>query len=515
MSPRVLPPAPALRAALALAAAALAGCNAAERTALAPGAPRFTQAAVAPVVNSLDDVVDAEGCTDAHCSLREAVTFAEPGAQISFSVTGTITLTTPANNPYLCGCNLRLEKDLTIRGPGAGRLTVSAGAAGTVFAVSRETFGSLDVTISGLTITGGNTAGPYTGGGIRIGGGTLTLRNVTVSGNSGREGGGIHNGGGTLRLDHSTVSNNTASDRGGGVYSNYGAVTLERSTVSGNTAQSGAGIHGRYAALSLDESTVSGNVAQVAFGGVTNLFGELVIRTSTVSHNSAEPGRASGVNTVGTTVVQKSILADNTGGDCAMLTGDPGPLSGEYNLVETPGNCAFGAGAVTGVDPKLGPLADNGGATWTHALLAGSPAVDAILSGSNGCGIGTDQRGAARPQGAGCDIGAFERTPLTVTSTVDAAGTLAKRTGAATVRGTLTCSEPAAVALQVGVSQPQTKGRTTSTVSGSAAITVNCAGTTAWAAEVTPASGKFVAGAASVTASAAGAPPTTRTVQLN
>jgi hypothetical protein len=98
------------------------------------------------------------------------------------------------------------------------------------------------------------------------------------------------------------------------------------------------------------------------------------------------------------------------GGDCSTLSGQV--ISEGYNL-DSDGSCQLTEPTdLLGIDPLLGPLQDNGGATWTHALLPGSPARDAIPWGTTGCGTSlySDQRGKARPHGAGgtCDIGAYE-----------------------------------------------------------------------------------------------------------
>jgi hypothetical protein len=107
---------------------------------------------------------------------------------------------------------------------------------------------------------------------------------------------------------------------------------------------------------------------------------------------------------------RNTLLAGNSLGDCSgTLT------SQDYNLIQVTTGCALTgtiAHVITGTAPLLGPLQDNGGPTWTHALLLGSPAIDAGNpalpgSGGNACAV-TDQRGVARPVGATCDIGAYE-----------------------------------------------------------------------------------------------------------
>jgi hypothetical protein len=163
---------------------------------------------------------------------------------------------------------------------------------------------------------------------------------------------------------------------------------------------------------------VSGNT--VAGGSDVNLGGgifnrsTLVLKSSTVSNNVASGGNHSdggGINnSSGTTELQNSILAVNTSStapDCAGTIGSQG-----YNLVGDNTGCTFsqttgdqmGAGT-TAIDPKLGPLQDNGGPTLTQALRLDSPAIDS--GGASGC-LATDQRGVARPEGVACDIGAYE-----------------------------------------------------------------------------------------------------------
>jgi len=168
----------------------------------------------------------------------------------------------------------------------------------------------------------------------------------------------------------------------GGI-ANTGTLTLINSTVSHNTAESGDGIYGgaggiqNGGTLTLSDSTVSGNAAEVG-GGIYN-FGELTLTNT---------------------------LVDN---DCGGGTA----LSGGGNL-ESPGaTCGFDQPTdqvnVTAEQLNLGPLADNGGPTETHALLPGSVAIDVIPEAD--CQLDTDQRGEPRPAGAGCDVGAFEVQP--------------------------------------------------------------------------------------------------------
>jgi hypothetical protein len=190
---------------------------------------------------------------------------------------------------------------------------------------------------------------------------TVTIQNLTIRHGRTRDSGGGVSNAGTLTLVNSTVRDNTATDAGGGLYNGYTSpLTLMNSTISGNTADAGGGLYNDYAS-------------------------PLTLTNSIVANNP-------------------------TGGDCRDYYSSI--ISKGYNL-DSDGSCQLTAPTdLPGVDPRLGPLQDNGGPTFTQALLPGSPAVDAIPWGTNGCGtthIG-DQRWQARPQPAGgaCDIGAYE-----------------------------------------------------------------------------------------------------------
>jgi hypothetical protein len=240
-----------------------------------------------------------------------------------------------------------------------------------------------------------------------------------VNGNAaGSVGGGIHNQG-TLTLNHSTVSGNHAA-YGGGIFNYYSVLTLNNSTLSGNSAVvHGGGIYNQFGTLTLNHSTLSGNSAALGGGGIYNEKGTLTLNHSTLTANIADSdsngsGDGGGVyNWDGTLIFKNSLVAGNddrsTPGndDCS----GSGITSQGHNLVGSGTGCNLaGSGDQTTSDPKLGALADNGGPTWTHALLAGSPAIDAIPNGVNGCGdtYTQDQRGVPRPIGGACDVGAYE-----------------------------------------------------------------------------------------------------------
>ena len=286
-------------------------------------------------------------------------------------------------------------------------------------------------------------------------GGNLTLNNATITGGSGvTNGGGILNNNSTLTLNNSTVSGNVVSYRGGGIYNMNGIVTVNNSVVSGNMAGSyGGGIFNfsangictAPARLIVRNSTVSDNttLSILGGGGIFNGNGVAEIIHSTITGNTAPANTGAGVQSWNDgstcTRVGGSIIAGNlTGGDVAAYTTTQRFHSLGYNLIGTNGNnvnftLEFNAtGDINGnTTPELGPLANNGGPTLTHALLAGSPAIDLVPTGVLNCtaGVSTDQRGAVRAGeiipddgrgGLACDAGAFEfasnQTPMAVTN---------------------------------------------------------------------------------------------------
>jgi hypothetical protein len=125
------------------------------------------------------------------------------------------------------------------------------------------------------------------------------------------------------------------------------------------------------------------------------------VTNSTLSGNFAASGGGIHNDTGGTATLKNTIIANSvSGGECA------GSLVSLGNNLDSANTCGLGvAGDLSNTNPKLGPLQDNGGPTLTHALLEGSPAIDA---GDDSAAPATDQRGVSRPQGAASDIGAFE-----------------------------------------------------------------------------------------------------------
>jgi hypothetical protein len=303
---------------------------------------------------------------------------------------------------------------LTLNGNGA-TITRAAGAA--AFRILYVNTGAF-ATLSGLTLTNGN-APSFSGGGI-FSFGTLTLSNSTLSGNSAVNGGGIDNEG-TLTLISSTFSDNRASESGGGIL-NVGELTLVGSTLSGNsTAFEGGGIFSNHT-LTLTNCTLSGNRANESGGGIYNV-GSATVTNATITANRADAdfdgkGQGGGIySPAGTLRLRNTIVAGNFHGAASArddVNGVVGPsafnLVGEgTGLIGISNNDANGnmvGTAQAPLDPRLGPLRDNGGPTKTHALLPGSPAIDRGLA--PGLAPATDQRGVGRHGPP--DIGAFELT---------------------------------------------------------------------------------------------------------
>lgn len=266
------------------------------------------------------------------------------------------------------------------------------------------------------------------GGGLFVSGG-LTLAGSTVDGNTAAgDGGGMKLlGGGTLT--NSTVSGNTAY-RGGGIYDAAGyhvamhPLTLVGSTVSGNRAigpsqAKGGGLFSRYGGLYLTNSTVAANTSDLYGGGlyVMKNTAPIVLSQVTVAANGAAQrggGMMVATSDAGSVTSNASVFANTAGakggGENIAVTTGGITVAGDANLVFAAGlmNVAFSNAPATG-DPLLGALGDHGGPTRTMVPGAGSAAIDGYATSGGQCAAATDQRGIARPQGAGCDIGAVER----------------------------------------------------------------------------------------------------------
>lgn len=288
------------------------------------------------------------------------------------------------------------------------------------------------LTLKQLSVEKGAATGdnPLNSGGGVFNHGGLTLEYSTISGNTANwAGGGIVNYKSTTTLTNSTVSGNTAQI-GSGIANYYSTATLTNCTILGNTAKTGGGIANYKSTATLTNSTVSGNTANLAGGGIYNVDSTATLTNSTVSGNTAtvvggilnyvatDTFTAVGgiLNYTATATLKNTILAGNTATDsnpdCFNWLGTFN--TNHHNLLggDDTTECHAGATDLTlttlgmTITDVLNPtLADNGGPTQTLALVENSPAIDAA---DNAVCPATDQRGVSRPQGAKCDIGAFE-----------------------------------------------------------------------------------------------------------
>jgi len=347
-------------------------------------------------------------CDPGDCALREAVLAANalPGPDIIEVPAGTYLLTIPGTQEYESfQGDLNIVGDLEIHGSRTGKTVIQSVVPDRVLSAQ---------------------APPLTPWLIR-------LSDLVISGGSSVLGGGIHATALELIVERSTITGNSTPSFGGGIDFQIGTLTLIDSIVSGNSAQvGGGGIHalGLINApchLILKNSTVSDNATAVG-GAVLNDGSSLTILDSTIANNTATNSASALFNDIGS---QESILIARSvlGGQCAWANG-PTNYSGGGNL-ESPGDtCRLGdpTDQVSVGDLGLGPLADHGGPTLTHALLPGSPAIDAAGSDCDAF----DQRGYSRPADgdldglAFCDAGAFEALARGVPADIPALGSLAQ-----------------------------------------------------------------------------------------
>jgi hypothetical protein len=440
--PRLAAPA---RTAVAALAALLASCQQTDLPTEADGALVPAVDVVAPdiVVTSLAD--DGPG------SLRQAVADAVDGDAIGFA-------------PAIAGGTIKLAgviviegKALTVEGPADRGITLDGDGVTAILLVEND--------------------------------GGLILRNATVTG--GRSLTGAIESRGTVRIEHSTITGNRAvagpedgDGTGGGIQHVAGQLTLVNTTVSGNVAEELAG--GIGAPLS---------------------SGDIILISSTITGNAAPNAGGLGIFTDAVTLtLRNSLIAGNT----APVSADCN-IDDETELVYFGTNlvggaeCLPGPGDIVASDPVLGPLADNGGPTRTHALLPGSPAIEAAVQAC--AEFPVDQRYVSRPQGTACDIGSFEFDGfITPPLTVDASASVSPSTGAAAVSGSVTCPAPATLTVRAILRQTYKVGKLQVTMEATGDAPVVCNGTRPWSVALLPPSGGFRNGSGTVTARTVNAP---------
>ena len=338
---------------------------------------------------------------------------------------------------------------------------------------SNIVIGATGATLDGFTITAGNANGTdnkYDGGGMYNMSSSPTLANITFSNNSAKYyGGGMYNEGSSPTLTNVTFSGNSANNSGGGVYNHTGNPTLTNATFSGNSAIYGGGMHNVGSSPILTNVTFNSNSAQFA-GGMYTESGSPMLTNATFTGNSAVTDGGGMFNHTSNPTLTNVTFSGNSaqigGGMLNYASSDPlltnvtfsnnhatdgGGMANRYS--SNPqirntifwGNTASWLGAqifndtggtsnvadsvvqdgcpagntctnIITTDPMLGALGDYGGFTQTIPLQANSSAID---TGNDGVGVcpATDQRGIARPQGAHCDIGAFELVDTTAPDT--------------------------------------------------------------------------------------------------
>lgn len=397
-------------------------------------------------------IIVANCLADGPGSLRDAIEVLAKGADVAIVDASGLACSTIS----LSGAALRVPGGrISLIGPGSDALTISAAPGQRVI---EQADGASYLAISGIAATGGQSE--VSGGCIEAQGSLVltdvAVRDCTVSGTTAVRGGGIHAAGNLqatrVRVLDNVAHSTTGSAQGGGIFaeaqvlivdstisgnrtmrdttSKYGFSTgggivatdfaaIVSSTISGNDAATAAGIAVKDAVIS--SSTISGNRADTAAG--ISVEASLSLENSTIAFNCARDAATSptpvgaGVQAVYGFSMQSSIVAGN--GDCEPapdgnassafdLVVVAGSVSGAANLVVVPQpSLQLPADTLIGIDPQLGPLADNGGPAWTHALPLGSAAIDA---GDNPRHLAYDARGFGHPreQGLRTDIGAFE-----------------------------------------------------------------------------------------------------------
>jgi hypothetical protein len=410
----------------------------------------------APGQDQPDTVLLVQNCDDAGAnSLRDTVDTAN-------MVSGDVTIEFDLNAMQcstitLTSGEIKITNDnLTFQGPGADLLTIDGGYSEGYSNRIFDQPGQGTLTIEGLTLSdakyasasqsalGGcvlgysvnlvgskvhdcsviSTAGNAYGGGIAarysfamLDGSISNCK--AISGVGSVSGGGIFAGslaGGSFTAKYSAIVNNTAhtygqnsTGDGGGIFVGAAqSVLIQRSTISGNHAERGGGLFA-HGDVTLSDSTISENVAAMDAGA--NL-GAAVLYNSTIAFNKAtELSRTAGVDAQSlqsnSSIFAFNVTDDGSGAVETDVESSDGMVTGADNLIIAPLAGTSLPQNTSHACPRLAPLLENGGSTRTHALLPGSPAIDA---GNNAENLDTDQRGSGfdRIVGGAADMGAYE-----------------------------------------------------------------------------------------------------------
>jgi CSLREA domain-containing protein len=434
----------------------------------------------------------------APCTLRAAVQAANflSGVQtINLAVPGTYTLTVVgAREDNAATGDLDINGvNLTLANTSGGTIATDGNNTDRVFHVGP--LAPAQFSTSGLTIQHGNDSNQVNptlgGGGVLVSpGSSVALSNVTIAANAVTNpggGGGINNQGTLTLIDSTLAGNGAGSAAGGGLENGVNAQARVDSTVFvGNAGISGGAVNNN-SLITLTNVTMSSNQASSrggAFANTGSQFANATLLNVTMAGNftqaSGAPNSSVGgtlENDSGGTLTVKNTIVTNTasGGNCSAGS----PITSLGFNISSDTTCGFGGpGDRNNLDPLLGPLSNNGGPTQTHALLPGSPAIDAA---SPDCPPpATDQRGVSRPQGIRCDIGAFELVPPpTLTPTLTNTST-PSRTATATSTSTPTLTATSTTTPTLTATPTNTIAITstpTATGTGTAAVTARVTGT--------------------------------------
>ncbi|MEZ6057118.1 MAG: right-handed parallel beta-helix repeat-containing protein [Planctomycetaceae bacterium] len=410
---------------------------------LAPGAGRFgfeqledrTLLSTITVTTASDVNVNGDGLI----SLREAIAIANsPGTTIdgisSADLHDTIVFASnlDADPIVISGAQININAPLTIQGNGLANTILDGANNSRIFFINyNSALGEVD--LEGLTLRNGN-AGSNLGGAVYVNVGRLSISDCLITDNQAYQGGGIYSYYGTLSIENSTIDNNRATynsnSLGGGIATNSTAVSIENSTISHNQANwLGGGIYTVYGTAKLSNVTVSGNTSNLTsspYGG-GGMFNDgscvATLRNCTFTGNVTQLGFYGGglysFNSGYVTTINSIFTGNDTAGS-PVYEDLYGGLNGashhnlfgqSYNFGGT--NNLFNQAVGTVLDTTL---ANNGGTTLTHALIAGSTAINA---GSNADALDTDGNVLTSDQrddqffysriiGGTVDIGAFE-----------------------------------------------------------------------------------------------------------